>query len=99
MVYSRTSFIHPIYTNLHLLIPINSKLWEFSPPLAISLFSISVCLSGLVSKFICVILQIPHISVVIWYLSFSLWLILLSMMISVFFQVAANGIISFLMAK
>ena len=39
--------------------------------------------------------QIPRISCIIWYLSFSVWLTSLSMMISRSTHVAANGIISF----
>ena len=38
---------------------------------------------------------IPHKSSIIWYLSFSVWLTSLSIMISTFTQVAANGIVSF----
>ena len=34
-------------------------------------------------RFLCVILLIPHINDIIWYLSFSFWLILLSMIISI----------------
>ena len=39
--------------------------------------------------------QIPHISDIIWYLSFSFWLISLAMIICSCIHVAANGIISF----
>ena len=40
--------------------------------------------------------MIPHMSDIIWYLSLSVWLTLLSMLISKSTHVAANGIISFL---
>ena len=47
------------------------------------------------NKFICTIFFRLHISDVIWYLSFSIWLTSLSMTISSFIHVAANGIILF----
>ena len=48
-----------------------------------------------VGKFICVIFYIPHISDIIWHLSFFSWLTSLSMMISRSIHVAENGIILF----
>ena len=48
-----------------------------------------------VNKFICIILNIPHISDIIWYLSFSVWLTLLSKISSRSVHVVVNGIISF----
>ena len=64
-----------------------------SPLRNTSLFSLPVCF---IDKFFCVIFQIPHISDVIWYLSFSLRLTSLSMIISQSIHVAANGTISFI---
>ena len=39
--------------------------------------------------------QVPHISYITWYLSFSVWLTSLSMVLSRSICVAKNGIISF----
>ena len=74
----RTLFIHPLYNSLHLLIP-NSQ--SIPPhPLGNHKFILSVCESVcFIDKFICVLFEIPHISDIIWYLSFSFWL---SMIIS-----------------
>ena len=47
-----------------------------------------------INKFICTINLIPHIRDIIQYLSFSLWLTSLSMIISRSLHVAANGITS-----
>ena len=46
-----------------------------------------------IDRFICVIVEILHISDIIWHLSFSFWLISLSMIISSCIHVATNGII------
>ena len=51
------------------------------------------------SRFVIAFLQkggIPYISDIIWYFSFSVWLTSLSMIISRFIHVAANGIISYI---
>ena len=58
-------------------------------------FNICFCF---VNKFICIIFKnyISHISDIMWYLSFSVWLTSLSMIISRYSHVAANGISSFL---
>ena len=56
-----------------------------------SLFSMSMIFIS-VERFICAIYQIPDISEIIWYLSFSFWLISLSMRVSCLIHVAANGI-------
>ena len=53
--------------------------------------------SFLLHSLVCCIFQIPHISDIIWYLSFYAWLISLSIMLSKFIHVVANGkILSFL---
>ena len=71
---------------------------SFSPLATRNLFSMSVSLflflhiSSSVSSFF---FKIPHISNIIWYLSYTLWLIPCSMIISGFINVAANGVISF----
>jgi len=46
--------------------------------------------------FTCVIFWVPHISDIIWYLSFFFWLSSLSLIISGSIHVVANGIFSFL---
>ena len=61
-------------------------------------FSVYVCFY-MGDKFIGVIFLIPHRSAIIWYLSFSFWLTSLSMIISIYIHVAADGIISFFMTK
>ena len=61
-------------------------------------FVLKICESVFVlqvSLFISFKNLIPHISGITWYLSFSFWLTSLSMIISRFSHVAANGIISF----
>ena len=93
-LFDRTLFIHSIYSNLHLLTPNSqSNTHHSAPPWQPQIYSLClwVCL---VNKFICVIVQIPHISSIIWY--FSFWLNSLSMIISRSNHVAANGISSFL---
>ena len=53
-----------------------------------------------IDRFFCVIFYTPHISDTMWYLSFSFWFTSLSMIISSFIHVAANGIIPlFFMAE
>ena len=65
------------------------------PPLvATILFSMPVGCFCFVDRFTCVIVYIPHTSVVI-YLSFSFWFTSLSMIISSCIYVASIGIISF----
>ena len=49
-----------------------------------------------VSSFVSFFFYIPHISDIIWYLSFSVWLTSLSVIISRSIHVAANGTVSFL---
>ena len=97
VLYSRTSLlIHSIYNSLHLLIPNSQSIpSSFSLPFGNhpNLFSMSVSLV-LFHKFICVIVQILHISDITWHLSFSFWLPSLSMIIASCIHVAANGIIS-----
>ena len=44
-----------------------------------------------VNKFICIIFKIPHISDIIWYLSFSVWLTSLSKIISLYFRSCLPG--------
>ena len=99
VLYSRTLlFIHSISTSLHLLIPTSTPSLPHPPPP----WQPSVCslcpwfCFCFIDKFICVIFQIPHISDIIWYLSFSFWLTSLSMIICSCIHVAVNGIISFL---
>ena len=45
-----------------------------------------------VGRFICAIFWIPHISDIVWYVSFSFWITSLSTRISRCIHVAANGI-------
>ena len=52
-----------------------------------------------VDRIVCAIFYIPHISNIIWYLSFSFWLTSLSMRIYNCNHVAADGIVSFFMAE
>ena len=87
--------IHSKCNSLHLLTP-NSQSIPLSPP---PLWQSQVCSPCLwvcfcsVDRLICAILYIPHISDIIWYLSFSFWCTSLSMRISSSIHVAANGII------
>ena len=78
---------HPVRpsTSLH-------RPWQ---PQVYSLYS-WVCFC-FVNRFIRAIFYIPHISDMIWYLFFSLWLTPLSMIISISIHVATNGILSFLL--
>ena len=55
--------------------------------------SVWVCFC-FVNKFICIYFLIPHISDIVWYLSFSGWLTSLSIIICESTHVSANGIIS-----
>ena len=95
-LYSRTLlFLRPVYNSLHLLTPTFPSVFPPNPsPLATtSLFSMSVILLCFVGRFICV--QIPHVSDIIRYWSFSSCLPLLSMLISSCIPDAANDIILF----
>ena len=90
VLYSRTLlFVHPVCNNLYLLIPKPQDFPPASPTLGNHTSVPSVCFY----RFICVIFLIPHI---IKYLSFFLWLTLLSMIISRSIHVAANGMYHFL---
>ena len=83
VLYSRTLlFIHSIYKSLHLLTPISHSIPPPTPLLGNHNFSL--CLWNcfcFIDNFIHVIVQIPHVSD-ICYLSFSVWLTSLSMIIS-----------------
>ena len=85
-----------LYLVVCMLIPVIYIPLHLSPLLTMSLLSMSVCLF-LFYKWahLYLFFQIPHISNIIWYLSFSVWLTSLCMIISRSIQVAANGIISF----
>ena len=77
MLYNTTSlFIHPTCNSLHLLIP-NSQSTPLYPSFPrqqqICPLCLWVCFS-FVDKFICAIFYIPHVSVITWYLSLSVWL-------------------------
>ena len=87
-------FIHYKYDNLHQLIPNSQSIPSHPPsPLATTnLFSTWIYFYFIV-KFVSV--YIPHINDIIWYLSFSLWLTSLSMLISRSIYITANGVISF----
>jgi len=91
-------FTHSVYNKLHLLV---SKSQSIVPPTSPPLSQPLVCSLCLwvcfcfIEKLIRIIFQIPHISD-IWYLSLSLWLTSLSMIISRCIHIAANGMISFL---
>ena len=80
---------------------VNPKYLIYPSPAPFPLQWPSVCFLNLwvcfcfVNKFICIILNIPHISDIIWYLSFSVWLTLLSKISSRSIRVVVNGIISF----
>ena len=79
----------PHLNSLHLLVPNSQSIHPLLSSWQPQVCSLSVFF---VDRFI---FQIPHVSDVIWYFSFSFWLPLLSMIISRFIHVAANGIISF----
>ena len=82
-----------VYPFLYIIICI----YQFQAPNP-SLPTFSLCLwicFCFIDNFTCVIFSTPHIRDIIWYLSFSVWLTSLSMIISSFIHVAANGIISF----
>ena len=70
-----------------------SPYWWVSSVLSPSLFLYYVCFPSLM--FICFVSYIPHMSEVIWFLSFSDWLISLSIIPSSSIHVVANGKISF----
>ena len=55
--------------------------------------SVSLTLFCFIDRFICVVFQVPHLSDVIWYFSFSYWLTSLCMIISSCIHVAENDII------
>ena len=84
MLHNRTMcFINIIHNNFHLLIP-NSQSCPppFPPPQPqVCSFYPWVCFC-FVDMFICVIIQIPHISDIMWYLSFTFWLTSQSMIMS-----------------
>ena len=66
------------------------------PPWQPQVCSLCLCICFCsVDRFIYVIFYIPHISDIIWYLSFFFWLTSLSMRISSCIYVAASGIILF----
>ena len=67
-----------------------------SPLVTTTLFSVStyLVLFDLVCSFILFVLHIPHMSEIIWYLSFSIWLISLSIIPSRSIYAVANGKIS-----
>ena len=69
---------------------------QSSPLATISLFSVFMSLF-LFCLLIYIVLQIPHISKISWYLSLSDWLISLSIIPSRSIHAAANGKISFLL--
>ena len=65
--------IHSIYNRLHLLTPTSYSIPPLAPS-ALATIAYSLCLwvcFCFVDKFVCVLFQIPHISDIIWYLSFS----------------------------
>ena len=75
--------------------PNSSLLHPLSPLVTVSLcLKLSDC-SHFVNMFSCVVVEISHTSDIIWYLSFSLWLTSLHMIISKSTHAAASGIISF----
>ena len=95
VLYSRTLFfIHPTYKSWYLLTPTSRSI---PPPPASPLANTSYSLSlwfcfFFKDRFICVIFEIPHISHIMWYTSFSFWLTSLSVIISGCIHGAANGI-------
>ena len=93
MRYSRTLlFIHAMYTSLHLLIP-KLPLLPFLTLLPPATTVCSLCLwfcLCFIDKFMCVIVEIPHVSDVTWCL--SVWLPALSVIIFVSIYVVENGI-------
>ena len=94
MLYSRTIFILNIRVCIYQHQMLSPPL-PCPPPLAATiLFSMPVGCFCFVDRFTCVIVYIPHTSVVI-YLSFSFWFTSLSMIISSCIYVASNGITSF----
>ena len=96
LCYRTLFFIHPICTSLHLLIPNSHSIHSPAPfPLGNheSILWLWICFKD---KFVCVMLQVLHVSDIIGCLSFSFWLTSLSMIISRSVHIAANGNASFL---
>ena len=77
--YWATREAHSVYNSLLLLIPNSQCISSLTPPPwqpQVSSLPLWVCF---IHKFTCVIFYIPHISDIVQYLSFSFWLISLSM--------------------
>ena len=87
------SFIHVLRQPLSLPPVIPSS----SPLVTVSLFFISMSLVQFCS-FVCFVDWVPLIHEIIWYLSFTAWLILLSIMLSSSIHDVAQGISSFFLS-
>ena len=70
---------HSLYNSLLLLIPHSQCISSLTPPPWQPQVSSVPMWVRFIHKFTCVIFYIPYISDIVWYLSFSFWLISLSM--------------------